>query len=77
MKSIILWDLTPCSLVDDRWRYGKKHYLQLKFRRISEACNQEETNVLTYTSTINMEAVRVSETSVNFMSQNMVLLRTV
>jgi hypothetical protein len=37
MKSIIFWDITPCSPVRVNWRFGGTYRLHLQGRRISRA----------------------------------------
>jgi hypothetical protein len=39
MKSIIFWDVTPCSLLSCNRRFGGTYRLHLQGRRISSACH--------------------------------------
>jgi hypothetical protein len=43
MKSIIFWDVTPCSLLRLNQRFGGTYRLHLQGRRISLARNQRES----------------------------------
>jgi hypothetical protein len=75
MKSIIFWDITPCSPLKVNRLLGGSYRLHLQGRRISRARNQREScsspaftpvSFLAYSSTLKMEAICSSETSVDF-----------
>jgi hypothetical protein len=42
-KSSIFWDITPCSPLKVKWRFGRTLCLRLQDRRISRARNQRES----------------------------------
>jgi hypothetical protein len=42
MKSIIFWDITPCSSLKVNWRFRETYRLHLQGRRIIRARNQHE-----------------------------------
>jgi hypothetical protein len=70
MKSPIFWDITPCSPLKMNQRFGRTSRLHLQGRRTSQA-NQYEAGTmlvscLVYSSTLKMEAICFSETSVDF-----------
>jgi hypothetical protein len=76
MKSTNFWDITPCSLLSVKWRFGGIYRLHLQGRKhINSAKNQGESrclppvftlvSCLTYFSTLKMEATCSSETSVD------------
>jgi hypothetical protein len=75
MKSPIFWDITPCSPLKVNRRFGEKRRLHLQGRRVSQKINLSEALLatcltllyrLTYSSTVKMEAICSSETSVDF-----------
>jgi hypothetical protein len=59
MKSTIFWDLMPCSPLKANRRFGGTYRLRLQDRRI----NKQDS---AYSSTLKMEAICSSETSVGF-----------
>jgi hypothetical protein len=81
MKSTVFWDITLCSPLKVNRRFGGTYRLHLQGRRISRAINQQEAvasprlcwstaftlvSCSAYYSTLNMEAICSSETSVDF-----------
>jgi hypothetical protein len=78
MKSFIVWCITPCSLFKVNRCFGGIYRLHLQGRRISRARNQSQSMIWelclppafrlvscsTYSSTLKMEAICSSETSV-------------
>jgi hypothetical protein len=46
MKSVILWDVTPCSLSKFNQRFGGTCCLHLQGRRINQACYLLHAGVL-------------------------------
>jgi hypothetical protein len=72
MKSIIFWDVTPCSLLSCNRRIGGTYRLHLQGRRNNFSKNQQASRwqacflVLAeiISSTLEMEAICSSETSV-------------
>jgi hypothetical protein len=76
LKSTIFCDITPCSPLKVNRRFGGTYRLNLQGRRMSRARNQRESrykagaftlvSCSTYYSTLKMEAIRSSETSVDF-----------
>jgi hypothetical protein len=68
MKSVIFWDVTPCSLVAVYRHLRGKFYLRLQGRIISQANRKKKAGcvLLGFLSTLKMEAVCSSETSTNF-----------
>jgi hypothetical protein len=73
MKNTIFWDRTPCSPVKVNRRLGETYHLHLQGRRISLRRNQRESRwqaelvyCSAYFSTLRMEAICSSETSVDF-----------
>jgi hypothetical protein len=72
MKSPIFWDIRPCGPSKVNRRFGGTYRLHLQGRRISRESNQRDGRwqaegfCLAYSSTMNVEATRSSETSVNF-----------
>jgi hypothetical protein len=70
MKSTIFWDIMPCSPLKVNRRFGGIYHLHLQDQRISRARNQHESRavgfLLGYFSTLKMEAIYSSETSVDF-----------
>jgi hypothetical protein len=67
LKSIIFWDLTPCSPLNVNRRFGGTYRLHLQGRKISSACHLLSRCFFcsTYSSTLKMEAICSSETSVD------------
>jgi hypothetical protein len=72
-KSTIFWDIMPCSLLKVNRRFGRTYRLHLQGRRIRQAreelCLPYAFTVLScsaYSSTLKMEAICSSETSVGF-----------
>jgi hypothetical protein len=59
MKSSVFWDVKGCSPVEIHQRFGGTYCLHLQCRRISQTRNQQRSGVT-------MEAVRSSQTSVDF-----------
>jgi hypothetical protein len=77
MKSSIFWDITPCSQLKVNRRFGETWRLHLQCQRIRRKRNQRENlfclppefrlvSCSDYSSTLKMEAVCSSETSVDF-----------
>jgi hypothetical protein len=74
LNSTIFWDITPCSPLRVNWRFRNTHRLHLQGRRISQAKNQHKSrwqasmllSCSAYSSTLKMEAICSSETSVHF-----------
>jgi hypothetical protein len=73
MKSTILWDITPCSPLKVSRHFGGTYRLHLQSRRISRGRNQHQVaptftlvSCSAYSSTLKMEAICSSETSVYF-----------
>jgi hypothetical protein len=60
MKSIIFWDMTPCSQLSCTWRFGGTYRLHLQGRWLA-TCLLD--GLLNYSSTLKMEAIRSSEAS--------------
>jgi hypothetical protein len=77
MKNTIFWDITPCSPLKVNQHFGGTYSLQLQGRRISLARNQRGSgwqakpastlvSCSAYSSTLKMEVICYSETSVDF-----------
>jgi hypothetical protein len=73
MKSIIFWDITPCSPMKVNRRSGGTYRLHLQGRRISWAKTQQSlapaftlVSCSAYSSSLKTEAICFSETSVDF-----------
>jgi hypothetical protein len=68
MKSSVLWDMTPCSLLEVNQSFRGTCYLHLQGCRVSQARNQHETGSkqLAYSSPLEMEATCSSKISVDF-----------
>jgi hypothetical protein len=73
MKSIIFWDITPCSAFKVNRRFGGTYRLHLQGRKISGARNRRESRWKAelcfppvYFSIMKMEATLSSETSADF-----------
>jgi hypothetical protein len=74
LKSSVLWVGTPCSLVEVYWHFGGTHRFHSQDLGVNQARSQEQqlaactllVSRLAYTSTLKMEAIYSSETSVNF-----------
>jgi hypothetical protein len=70
MKSIIFWDVTPCSLLRCKRRFGGTYRLHLQGRRNFQqepACHLLTCwSLLKFSSTLKMEAICSTETSVDF-----------
>jgi hypothetical protein len=75
-KSTLFWDITPCILLKVIRRFGGTYRLYLQGRTISRARNQRESRwqaerasrlrCSAYSSTLKMEAICSSETSIDF-----------
>jgi hypothetical protein len=65
MKSSIVWDITPCSPLNVNRPLGGTYWLRLQVWIISHARNQREIRRQA-DSTLKMEAICSSETSVDF-----------
>jgi hypothetical protein len=66
---MIFWDVKPCSPVVQR-RFERIYCLLLQGRRINYVSKPASSNQsLVYSSVLNIEAVRPSETSVEPLSQ--------
>jgi hypothetical protein len=69
LMSTVHWDVVPCNLLQVYLCFEETYCLHLHGRRVSRASKQSK-NVLVactaYSSTPKLEAVRSSETSVNF-----------
>jgi hypothetical protein len=64
MKSIIFWDMTPCSLLSCARRFGGTYRLHLQGRRNRQACRLlARWFAEPISSTLKMEAISSSETS--------------
>jgi hypothetical protein len=61
-ESIIFWDITPWTPLKVNRRFGGTYRLHLQSRKISRARNQRSV----YFPTLKMEAICLSETSVDF-----------
>jgi hypothetical protein len=71
MKSTIFWNTTPCSPLKVNWRFGGTYHLHIQGQRICRARNKCEaggkrSSCSTYFSTLKMDALFSSETSVGF-----------
>jgi hypothetical protein len=69
VKSIILWDITPCSPLEVSRRFGGTYRLYLQGRRISRARNQSEAGRKlwsVYSLTLKMEGIYSAETTFDF-----------
>jgi hypothetical protein len=71
VKSTIFWDITPCSTLKVNRRFGATYRLHLQGRRISRAelCLPAAfllVSCSSYSSTLKMEAICSSVTSVDF-----------
>jgi hypothetical protein len=64
MKSIIFWVMTPCSLFSCNRRFGGIYRLHLQGRRNNSASKQVCLLAEPVSSTLKMEAIYSSETSV-------------
>jgi hypothetical protein len=71
MKSIIFWDMTPCSLLSFNRRFGGTYRFHLQGRRnrfsktsIQAACHLLAGFAKLISSTLKMKAISSSETSV-------------
>jgi hypothetical protein len=62
MKSIIFWDMTPCSLLGFNRRFGGTYRLQLQGRR--NRFSKPASSAEPISSTLKMEAICSFETSV-------------
>jgi hypothetical protein len=60
LKSIIFWDMMPCSPLSCTPRFGGTYHLHLQGRRQATCLL---TGLLNYSSTLKMEAICSSETS--------------
>lgn len=68
VKSTVLWDVTPCSLVEVHKYLGQPYCLHLQGCKVSQAITFAYmllAGCLVYSLTLNMEATLYSETSVN------------
>jgi hypothetical protein len=72
-ESSIFWDITPCSPLKVNWSFRGTYRFHLQDRRISRARYQWESrwqaklvSCSAYSSTLKMEALCSSETSVDF-----------
>jgi hypothetical protein len=63
MKSIIFWDMPPCSPLSFIRRFGGTYRLHLQGLRIVQLATCLLDGLLNYSSTLKMEAIRFSETS--------------
>jgi hypothetical protein len=73
MKSTIIWDIMPCSLLKVTRHFGGTYRLHPQGRRISPVRNQHESrwqaelvSCSAHCSTLKMEAICSSETPVDF-----------
>jgi hypothetical protein len=67
LKSIIFWDITPCSPLKVNRRFRGMYRLHLQGQGISQARNQHKSRwQAAYSSTLKMEAIYSSEMSVDF-----------
>jgi hypothetical protein len=75
MKSSIFWHITSCSSLKVNRHFGGTYYLHLQGQRISQEISTNETlfvtcfmlvSCLAYSSTLKMEVICSSETSVDF-----------
>jgi hypothetical protein len=68
MKSIIFWDMTPCSLLSSNLRFGGTYRLHLQGRRNKFSKNQQASTWLLFAELISwtrkMEAICSSKTPV-------------
>jgi hypothetical protein len=64
LKIIIFWDVTPCSLLSCKRRFGGTYRLHLQGRRNNFSRNQQVSRWKIISSTLKMEAICSSETSV-------------
>jgi hypothetical protein len=67
MDSTLSWDATPCSLIEICRRFGGTYCFHLQGRRVRQGSKAERVNAacLNYSSILKIEAIRLSETSVN------------
>jgi hypothetical protein len=89
MKNSVFWDITLCRLLKGNRRFRGTFRLILQGRRISHARNQDEKQVASrmspqssgskkdYSSTLKMEAICSSGTSVNFNRLHSVVSRNI
>jgi hypothetical protein len=75
MKSTVFWDIMPCSPLKVKRRFGGTNCLHLQGQRIRRARNQSELSLppaftlvscSAYSSTLKIEAICSSQTSVYF-----------
>jgi hypothetical protein len=62
LKSIIFWDVTPCSLLRCNRRFGGTYRLHIQGRRSKHTCLHAGLAEI-FSSTLKMEAICFSETS--------------
>jgi hypothetical protein len=70
---VLLWDVTPCSPVEVRWRFGGTYYLLHQGRRYAKQATNKTSDfclllartLFNNTSTMKMKAVHSSETLLN------------
>jgi hypothetical protein len=66
VRSSIYWNITPCSPLKVNRRFGETYRLHLQGRRISEKAGGKQTSYAVYFSTLKMEAICYSVTSLDF-----------
>jgi hypothetical protein len=72
IKSTIFWDITLCIPLKVNRRFGATYRLHVQGQRISRAARHQRESrwqaepCLAFTSTLNMEVICSSETSVDF-----------
>jgi hypothetical protein len=64
LKGTIFWDITPCSPLNVNRRFGETYHLHLQGRRLLDTCFYAGS-CLVYSSTLKMEALFSSETSID------------